>query len=372
MSDPVSDLEAADEALRAVEREIDEYGEERVERLAERYDAFVGLLSRYERSATGSGREAFQSYVEFQGDLAAFVEDLPDDLPTSGAFERAAETLDRRRLAERDFDRARDDLAPVSETAALVEERADARGRYRDARHAVIRRRRELDERIDDLESTLAFADADFEADTDALREPIEAYDRAVREAFADFRASTGARNVLSLVEATEAYPLVSLPAPPRELRSYVADHAVGTEPIPTLLEYADYSFSKLDHYVDDPGEFKARVGANRTYLERLSADPLTIAWPPPDARELRYRVRELVAVVGRFAPDGVVSRLHAVRDLTRRDDYERLRDAAVARAALSEEERAALRNGRIEADLEAAREERSRLSRALDEYPER
>lgn len=367
---PVPELEAAASELRSVEAEIEDAGAEQVRRLADAYGRLDDLLSRYREPASGSGRETFQRYVEFEGKLGDLVENLPDDLPHRDAFEAAEEVLDRRRLEERDFDRAREELAPVREVAALLDERAAARRRCRSARHAVEARIRELDESIETREAVLAFEDVDVDAPVETLRGPIEAYESAVDDAFRAFKSESSARAVVDFVEATDAYPLVDFPPVPAELRRYLREHPAGEEPVTTLLSWADYTRSKLSHYVDDPASFRATVAGNRTYLSRLDAEPLHVGWPPPRAETLRFRTRELVAVAERFAPESTVERLHAVRRLTRRGDYERLRRAAVAREELTDEDRRRLRDGSIHDEIESLRSERDRLVEALEEHP--
>lgn len=367
---PVAELEAAASELRGVEAEIESTGAERVERLADAHGRFSDLLDRYREPASGSGREAFQSYVEFQGKLDEFVSGLPEDLLHREDFEAAEELLDRRRLEERDFERAREELAPARETAALVEEREAARRRLRDARHAVEARVREIDDEIDEREAVLAFEGVDVDAPVETIREPIEAYESAVEDAFRAFKSDASARAMVDFVEATEAYPLVDFPPVPAELGRFLRERPAGEEPVARLLEWADYTRSKLSHYVDDPASFRATVAGNRTYLARLDAEPLHVGWPPPPAESLRFRTRELVAVVERFAPESTVERLHAVRRLTRRSDYEELRRAAVATEELTDADRQRLRDGSIHDEVESLRAERERLVDALAEHP--
>ena len=367
---PVAELDAAVSELRSVEAEIEAAGAERVERLADAHGRFSDLLSRYREPASGSGRETFESFVEFQGKLESFVEELPEDLLHREAFEAAEEVLDRRRLEERDFDRARSGLSEASEVAALVEEREAARRRVRSARRAVDERVRELEASIEELEGVLAFDDVDIDAPVEALRGPIEAYEAAVEDAFRAFKSDASARAVVDFVGATEAYPLVDFPPVPADLRRYLHEHAPGEEPIPTLLEWAEYSPSKLGHYVDDPSSFRATVAGNRTYLSRIGADPLHVGWPPPPEATLRFRTRELVAVVERFAPESAVERLQEVRRLPRRADYETLRRAAVAGEELTDDDRRRLQDGTVNDELESLRAERKRLVRALREHP--
>jgi len=173
---------------------------------------------------------------------------------------------------------------------------------------------------------------------------------------------------VLAFVETTTLYPLVPFQSPPDDLLAYVETADAGTEPIPQLLSYADYSPSKLDHYVDDPDALKRAVATRRTYLQRLDAEPLTVGWPPPAAETLRFQCEERISVVDRFAPD-VVETLRAVRALTRREDYDRLQTSAAAREQLTDAERERLRSGAVADERDDLRAERESIREALAEY---
>lgn len=372
MTDPLEDLAKADEAVREAEAAVEGIGEDRLRQLEEAYDRMTDMLARYEGPASGSGRETFQAYVEFEGTVSTFVENLPDDLPEREPFERVVDQLDKRYLDEGDFERARETLSPVAELVDRLDDQAAAREQYRRARGNVERRIRELGDQIDSLEAVLAFEDVDMDAPVEELRGPIEEYNEGVRDAFASYRRTASARSVLELVAVTRSFPLVTLPRPPEELQTYLDSSPVGEESVQTLLDYADYSRSKLEHFVDEPATFMARVAANRSYLRRLDATPLTIDWPPPPAEDLRWRTRELVSVVDRFAPDRVVSLVHELRSLSRAPDYERLRQAARAREELDEEDRRRLADGSLKRELQEVREERDRLQNALEEYPDR
>lgn len=369
VSELLEDLEASHEAYERRRDRVDEIGENDLRELDGAYDRATSLLDRYEDRATGTGD--FEAFVSFQSAFSEHVEDLPADLPERDAFERAAETLDKRRLAERDFENARETLTTVGETVARLDDREAARERYRNARRGVLGRRDELEERIEELERVQRYGRADLDAPIERLHDPIVAYDEAVNEAFDRFRREAGARTVLSFVATTKAYPLVAFRQPPDDLGRYVGNHEAGTEPIPKLLEYAEYSASKLDHYVVEPRELKRHVATHRTYLTNLDAVPLEIGWPPPPADRLWWRVRELVAVVSRFAPEDVLVKLRRVRALARdRKRYERLREAALAREALDADTRERLRNGEVKRELERRRRERDRLEDALAAYP--
>ena len=370
--DAVGRLERLATELERAEAAVEAEGEAALRAVAEAHDELLALVDEADGSATGSGREAFKAYVAFQEDLVSTVERLPDDLLEREAFEAVVDELDKRRLSPADMERARETLEPAAERADLLDRRAEARRRYRRARNAVEGRRREVEAAIEEREALLAFDDVDLDADVGPLREAVAAYDDAVREAFRSHLASSSAREVLAALEAAAAYPLVDLAPPPGALATYVRRHDVGEEPVHRLVELADYSASKLSHYVDDPATFRERVGGHRRYLEGLDAEPLTVGWPPPEAGRLRFLARELVPVVDRLDGEAAVARLHELRDRTREPAYERRRATAVARERLDDVARERLASGAVEAELEALRATRDRLEAALDEHPER
>jgi hypothetical protein len=366
---PVAALAAADRRLSEAEAAVDEVGAGDLRRLREAHGEFTDILARYEEPATGDGD--FELFIEFQGRVADFVEGLPGDLLRRETFEACDEHLQQRRLSEGDFAHVREQLEPVADLVGRLDEREDAREAYRRARQRVQRRRREVEARIEELERLTALGEADLDAPTDRLREPIAAYNDAVSGAVEQFKRETPAREVLETLADLRAFPLVPVDAPPADLHDYVREHEAGTEPIPTLLEYADYSRSKLSHYVGDADALKRAVSTRRTYLRRLDAAPLRIDWPPPPADRLEWRCAELTSAVNRIAPEAV-EKLRAVAALAREPDYGRLREAAVARAELTAEERERLRSGAVTEELDDARGEHERLTAALSDYPER
>lgn len=344
--------------------EIERYGEQSVQAVADAVDEATRLFGRYEDSATGTGD--FEAYLEFQSQFAELVERLPEDIPEREGFEAANEAVDQRTISESDFERAREAIADAREIADLLERREAARERVDDAERAVTTRLSALDRRLDELAELRRLGDADLSAPTEELTEPIERYDSAVREAFDDYVDSTPARDLLELIETTRLYPLVAFEQPPDDLLEYVRTHAVGEEPLPTLLSYAQYSGSKLSHYVEDPTAFETTVPVHRTYLDRIDAEPLTVGSPPP-AERLEHLAAELVAVVGRFADEETVALARDLESLARREEYDRIRDAVVAEEQLTPEQREALTNGEYAAEEQRLREDRERLQRALD-----
>ncbi|SFC16718.1 hypothetical protein SAMN05444422_10596 [Halobiforma haloterrestris] len=364
---PLEALEAARDRYERIQGRIDDESEETVEQVADAYRSATDLLESYVDRATGTGRENFKAYVELEGQFATLVENLPDDLRDRTAFEDALDAIDKRRLSESDFENAHAALEPAARYDELLRDREEARERIADARTAAARRRRELGDEIADRERLLELADADLDAPVERLREPIEAYNEAIRDRFGSYRLEASAREVFELLDRSRWYPFVGYELPPADLREYVADSPDGKHTIPELLEYAEYSRSKLDHYVADADVLKRRVATQRTFLDGIDADPLTIEWPPGPAGELRRRAREYRPFVDRVADEETVARLREVRRLTTDEDYDRLQTAAEAVAQLSPGERERVADSRVADELEALREERRRLAAALE-----
>jgi len=367
-ADRIAALERAHDRLETARDRLAEYDEADVAELADAYGSFTGLLDRYEENVTGDDGDA-KTIIEFQSQVHEVMNDIPDDVLFADRFDECDEYLQKKWFKTADFEHARAVLEPAAAVVDRLEERDAARREYRQTRERVRNRSLELSQAIRERERLTRLGEADLDAPTERLRDPIETYNDAVREAFASFKESASARAVVEFVDASQAYPLAAFPAVPAELRAYVRSEPPGTGQISTLLEYADYSRSKLDHYVDDPGRLKHALSGHRTYFERLDAEPLTVSWPPPRADVLPWRCRALTSVVNRLDP-AVVEPLRAVAALPRETEYGRLRDSALAAAELSERERERLQSGTVGAELEEARAARRRLEEALETYP--
>ncbi|MBZ6494971.1 DUF7118 family protein [Natrinema longum] len=366
-STPLEELEAARTRLAESNGRIEDHGEETVDEVATAYRNATTLLDDYVDRATGTGKENFQAYIQLEGKFDGLVSSLSDDLPEREAFEDALEAIDKRRLSESDFERATDALEPAAAYADLLEEREAAREALVEARKNANKRLRAIDDEIDDHERLLELSTADLDAPVDRLRDPIERYNEAVREAFEDYRLSASAREVFDLLERSTWYPFVTYEQPPDELLDYVRENPAGEYTIPELLEYADYSRSKLSHYVESADELKRSVATQQTYLDGIDAEPLTIDWPPEPAGALRRRVREYRPFVARVAGEETVATLREVGLLATDPDYDRLQTAAQAVVQLTPAERERLSDGRIADELERLRTERERLEDALE-----
>lgn len=366
----VDALDDAHDELQRLRKKLSGIGESEVEQAVDAYRDAHRILDRYADDATGTGD--FKSYVQFRGQYSTFVENLPDSLPRRSVFEESLDVVDKRRLNEGDFTRARERLDDVTDLVELVENRDEAQEQYHEARLDAVKRIEGIEEEIVEVERTLELGEADLDAPVERLRDPIERYNNGVREAFREYRSETSAREFLEFVERTKQFPLVPLPRPPEELLEYVRESPDGTESVPTLLEYAEYSQSKLVHYADDADALKRKIATQRTYLDRLDAESLMLAWPPEAAKTVRWRADELRRVVGRFTPDSTTATLREVQRLTRDETtFERLRNAAIAVHELDERTRERLASGEVKRDLERLRTEKETLQKRLDALPD-
>jgi len=385
--DVVDDLRAAADRVAAAEAAIDEHGEASVEAAADAYRNATRLLDRYEDSATGTGD--FTAYLQFQTEILELVDALPDDTFAADAFQRVSDRLDKRRLNEADFEFAREEIEAAGKAVDMLEEREAAIDAYRAARGDADERLAELREEADRLRDLQRLADVDLDVSTEPLRERVDAYNTAVRAAFERFRETRPARELFDLLGDAADRPLVGVDRPPRDLVEYIDSTPAGTEPLAELVEYADYSPSKLEHYVDDPGALRTSVAVHQTYLDRLDAAAFCVTWPPAEAATLRARLDEVAPFVRRlesaFAGDAATddatddagdaadaTAIEAARRrlarFTRRDNYERLREVAVAETELTDDEYDRVVSGAVDDDLAAVTDAISEIEAALDE----
>lgn len=370
--DPLADFREATrriEDLRASLADAD-IDREELRTVAEAYRSVETVLDRWEERATDW--DDFQGYVEFRDDLADTLESIPEDVPEQEAFLEADSRVKTggvtKSLKSGDFEAAREALAAPREYAELhaaLESALDAR---RNARNRVERELEDRLSRLDALERLRELGDADLDAPIDRLREPIAAYNAEIATAFREFRRDAPAEAFLAFVRDAAETPFVEYESPPADLLEFVDSPDAEAYTVDELLEYAEYSSSKLSHYVDDPDRLQRRIATNRTYLERLSAAPLQIEWPPRTADELRFRIAELLSLVGRIADEATVATLRKIRERTRSEEYGRLRRAAHADVELTDDERRRLERGDVETELSAVRKNVERLETALSD----
>lgn len=365
----IDELDRRKEELDRRQRRVEEHGEAELAELTEAYESFYEVLDIYQDQVTGDDGD-IQTIVEFQSEIDRVMTEISDDVLHADIFEECDEYLQQKWFSDADFEHVYEQLAPVADLAERISDRDEALEAYHAARRDIRTRMRDCDAEIEDLERLAELAEADLEAPIDRLEEPIREYNEAVREAFREFKRSASARDVVRFLDEMEAYPLVEFESPPQDVVTYIEESPTGAEPIATILDYADYSRSKLDHYVEEPNKLKHAIEGHRAYLGALDGEPLTVEWPPQAAEELRYRCRELTAAVNRIEP-AAVEQLREIEALPRETDYERLRNSAVVRQELSPEERERLQSEAIEDELVELRAERDQLSEALESYPE-
>lgn len=372
VDDPATAVRDASAAYREAVAAVEEYGREELESLQNAYEEMVSLLRQFEDKATGTGAEEFVRTAQVRHSVTNHVEELDDDLPGRGSFERAASRIDKRRLSQSDFSKAWNALDPAEKLVERLETYETTREELKDARETAQERLDAIKAEIDHNERLQELAEIQGSVDLTPLRAPIEQYNDQVRSAFQSMRTDESIRALFELLERAQQYPLVDIDQPPEELREYVFTNDAGTESVTQLLEYADYSKSKLSHYVDDADTLKRRVATQRTVLERLDAEPLTIGWPPPTADVLPWKTNALRSVAAPLLTEEAVAALRELESLARDSDrYEELRQAAAADAELSATDSDRVASGAVAEELESLRTERDRIETALEEAPD-
>lgn len=373
MSEDLADLidrfGAAAGAYQAATTGLPDSELDEVAALAERLQQFRSLLDGYEDRATGSGD--FRGYLEFRTEVETFVAELPDDLPQRTAFETARDHLEQRRLRPSHFETAREALSPAQDRVDQLAERRAAADELRTIRTALEERLTARETEIDRLRSLAAYDDVPVETSIEPLRTPITAYNDAVTQAFNRFHRDVPATTVIELFGLSDRYPLVDLPPPPAGLAGALERHGLADATVSELVDYADFSRSKLGHYVDEADVVQPLLRDHRQYFTEMDATPFTLEWPPPPADTLWWESRQLIAVLDRFADAETIARLRSVRSLARdADRYAMLRRVAIAREDLSAAERRLLADGRRPAVRDHLVARREQLADALAGAP--
>jgi exonuclease VII small subunit len=365
----IADLEAAISEYQTAQAAVETVGREQLEALSDAYTDLLELLREFEGKATGTGREEFVNAAQFRASVVDFVDELDDELPDRERFEAARDAVDKRRLSESNFERAREALSPVQEDVDRLDRLETAAEQLRTAYETGEETIEQLEEAIARQERLLELGEADLDAPIQELRDPVDRYNERVETAFEQLRSERSTRELFALLEETEQYPLIDIEQPPAEIRDYVAAHAAGEEPLTQLLEYAEYSRSKLAHYVDDPDLLKRKIATQRVALERIDAAPFTIDWPPPEADRVPWLTRELRGAASQLLDEDALAGLRDLEALARdANRYERLRTAAEAAAELTESDRQRLESGAVGETLSEYREQRDRIAELVDE----
>lgn len=355
---------------REVEGKTEAFGslsESDVSELASAYRQAVSLLEDYRERATGTGD--FGGYMEFRTKFTTFAEGLDDDLPHRDAFVAAKEHIDRRRLSDRNFDQAHQELEPVEELVETYNEVESLREEVADVRSKLVSKRRSLLDRRDHLRDLTSVQPDALDAPVASLKSPIDRYNEHIESDHQTFLQETPAREVLATYERLSYFALLDVHAPPSALVTFLEDHPAGGEPIPTVREYLSFSRSKLEHYVDDPGHFIGEIGPHSGYLEKLSPTPFKIDWPPQERSTFMWKLRELIQAVDRFASSDAIEQLRELQQLCRDTErYQHLRSAARLQQELDKTERELVVSGAVHEELESVEQTLAAIDSALDD----
>jgi hypothetical protein len=376
MSDDRVDPSEAEQALRdaieeyeAAQDAVTDPGRDQLEALAEAYTDLLDLVREFEDKATGTGREEFVNAAQVRASVTDFVDELDEDLPKRRQFEAARNAIDQRRLSESNFQRAREALSPVESTVERLDRLETATEGLKEAYSTGEAALDDLDETIASQERLLELGEADLDAPIEELREPVDRFNEQLQASFERLRTEGSTRELFALLDATERYPLIDAEQPPEEVRDYVDAHPAGEESLAQLLEYAEYSPSKLDHYVEDADLLKRTIATQRVALERLDAAPFTIDWPPPPADRVPWRTRALRGAASSLLDEAALTALRELEALARdADRYEHLRTAAEAADQLTETDRERLAAGTVADELTEYRSQRERIADLVDE----
>jgi chromosome segregation ATPase len=231
-ADLVTEIERRGEELDAAQQRVEEYGEAELQELADAYGSWAEMLDRFQDQVTGDDGD-IQTIVAFQSRIDEVMGEISADTLRYEIFEECDEYLQQKWFSDSDFEHVYDRLEPVGELVKLLEDRNEAREAYRETRKKLSFRYDELAAELDDLERLAALTDADLDAPTERIRDPIESYNDAVAEAFREFYREKSARTVVTFLEQMEWYPLVEFESPPPEITEYIRNYPPGTETVP-------------------------------------------------------------------------------------------------------------------------------------------
>ncbi|MDX1745070.1 MAG: hypothetical protein R3324_03965, partial [Halobacteriales archaeon] len=248
------------------------------------------------------------------------------DVTDRTAFEDALSRFDRRIIREKDFRRARSDLTSVKQVSETLSEAEELASQLTNERGRLSSRLRKWRHDRSQVQSRLS----DLEAVTDVDPEPLVAarssYNDRVREEFDSFAETAPAIDVARVGYKARLVPLADVPPITDEAAlSVLEDAGFATETVPTVLEYAGYSDSKLSHYVDRPGSFRSQLPVS--WFETIDGEAFTIA-ADATGDDVRHRAPALVKVIDAFATPETIAELRTLRDLAARGEYDRMRRA--------------------------------------------
>lgn len=357
-----------DETIEVLGRKRSTLRDEGIEAVREARDIYHDLqryIDRYREPATGHGD--FESYIEFQSVLAEIEEQLDDDVYGERWFRKAIQRFESRTLREKHFRRAEKDLQEIRELVEAFERAMELEDELRSERGRLRKRRRELQNEIKRLESRIRDAREAPDADASRLESLLDKYNKSVEREYGSWLSSAPAIEVVRHAYRASRMPLVEADGVDGRSVEALQESGVGDESVERLLEFAGYSDSKLQHYVDDPRTFRDKLPT--AWFRVADAEPYKLSLDMEEGVVERL-VPELVSVVSEFASERTIEVLRQIGDLARNGRYSEMRQALEARQRTGGEDVESLLEEKqsLEREVEDVEEDTQRIEDALDD----
>ncbi|MDY6765077.1 MAG: hypothetical protein SV377_05240 [Halobacteria archaeon] len=326
------DVSETIQELKRARQRIEDIGLEKAKKTHDFYSELSETMDEYREDAVGTGD--FETYVEFQGildDMLERVKKNQDEIHRPEDFERVIDDFEKRVIRESDFRHAESTLSDVRELSETIDRINEIEKELRYEKGKLERRKSELESRLKSIKRKIDTAKGVSDIDPSPLVSLIESYNSSVETDFEEFYNNAPAIKVARIGEKARDFPLADIKPLDKETVRILERTGMGRKTVSEVLEYADYSDSKLSHYIDKPEEFRRNV--SQTWFKLLSADDFKISVETPQ-NLIKHKVPELVRVVGEFGSDETVRKLREIHSIAERGEY-----APMRRAYLSEKE---------------------------------
>lgn len=354
--------------LRDLERRIEELGPGRLDRVEFLLSELKGLVREYEDKD-----RTFKTHRSLRMTLDRLARRIQKSYENEEIGEEV-EHFDKALVHARDWHwkDTRRALEPLEEIAGLRDERNRVEKEIRRQKKARRKKRRELEERARRLRSLRdTRLDPGAEEYIHSIQERLDRVNERIVGVLDALVSNAPTREVIRLLGDVGIRPELGLPRAPDKsgLMGFLGSHPVGNEPIYRVLEYADYSDSRLSHYVDRPREFKDAMSANLAYLEKITdIRRLAPKLQVEPGGMLARRLSALTSLVSRAGSlvekdtSGLVQELREMRREVLSGEYARHFSSYRRIQRLSQEERRLVEAGAVEDEL-------AEVERRLEDY---
>lgn len=350
----MADVSERIQELKRARQRIEDIGLEKAKKTHDFYSELSETMEEYREDAVGTGD--FETYVEFQGildDLLQRINNSQNEVYRAEDFERVIDGFEKRVIRESDFRRAESRLADVRELAETIDRVREIEKELRYEKGRLERRKSELESRLKRVGRKIDTAKGVSDIDPSPLISIIESYNSSVETDFEEFYNSAPSIKVARLGEKARDLPLADIKPLDKETVEILRRTGMGQKTVSEVLEYADYSNSKLSHYIERPDEFRRNV--SQTWFKLLSADDFKISVETPQ-NLIKHKVPELIRIVDEFGSEETVRRLREIHSVAEKGEY-----APMRRAYLSEKETG-------DKGLEDLQEEKRDIESEIDE----